>query len=894
MKSFPYLPLVVCGILTASTLTGCGTGLGDLKPGPVLPVAATPTYSPASGTFTTPQTVTITDATAGATIYYTTDGTIPSQLSPVYTGPIKVIASKTISAIAVAAGQVQSQIGYGMFNIAIPAPKYTFQNVAIVGGGFVDGVFFHPGQQGLMYARTDVGGAYRYLVGTDTQWTPLTDFVTSSQGGTLLGVESLGLDPSDPKRLYLSMGEYDGSSSPDGEFELSDDQGMTFTQVNAPFKMGANENGRFAGERFGVDPQLGTNIWYGSRDSGLYESTDRGMTWTQNMGFPVTMTTGTAADPGAGVIFETFIKSSGTVSGGGTKTFYVGVSDPTTGLYVTNDGGVTFTPVAGQPTGQYPNSNWLSASDGNLYITYSQDAGCSSACTSVGPQGVTAGSVWKYTLPTNSNPAGTWTNITPPNPGAYSYGYSSVVVDPNNPSVIMVTTLDHYFPAPGDDIYRSTDGGNTWESLETNANRDSSLSPWVNFGQPTPGPGNWLNHLAVDPFNSAHAMYGDGQTIWQTTDITAADGVTTNASTIVPANPTNWSIGAVGIEETVINGLASPPAVTPGGTPPNELISVMDDLGGFSFPEAVIESGKSPANGADKNPELTSGTSVDYAYQNPLVLARVGTNNGGSQFGGYSTDGGQTWNPFASNPTGVVNGGGSVAVSADGSTILWISADGGSQVSYSNDNGTTWTAATGAPTQSAGNPQILLYADRNTPLDFYLLNPQNGQVSASTDGGHTFIAAQNAVQGAISLAVSPAATGDIWAATSTGLQESLDGGTTFTAVNPVTSPSVVGEVTSAIAIGFGAPDSALQITYPAIYLSGAVEEMETNPTTQQPYTTAEPGVYRSVDQGATWQMINNSMQEWGGVYQITGDPNIFARVYMGTAGRGILYGDSPN
>ena len=304
MKSFPCLSLSAGCLLAASVLTGCGTPLGNLKPGPVLPVTATPTFSPSPGTFTTTQIVSIADGTPNATIYYTTDGTIPTQLSPVYTTPIKLQSTKTVSAIAVVTGQVQSQIGYGAFDIDIPAPKYTFHNVAIVGGGFVDGVFFHPKLQGLMYARTDVGGAYRYLAGTDSQWTPLTDFVTASQNGALLGVESLGLDPSDPQRLYLGMGEYDGGSSPNGEFELSDDQGNTFTQVDAPFKMGANENGRFAGERFAVDPQLGTNLWYGTRDAGLYNSADRGMTWNPVKSFPVTATTGTTADPGAGVIFE--------------------------------------------------------------------------------------------------------------------------------------------------------------------------------------------------------------------------------------------------------------------------------------------------------------------------------------------------------------------------------------------------------------------------------------------------------------------------------------------------------------------------------------------------------------------------------------------------------------
>ncbi len=69
-----------------------------------LPAAATPAFSLASGTYTTTQTVTISDTTAGATIYYTTDGTAPTTSSTLYTGAIAVSSSETLEAIAVAPG----------------------------------------------------------------------------------------------------------------------------------------------------------------------------------------------------------------------------------------------------------------------------------------------------------------------------------------------------------------------------------------------------------------------------------------------------------------------------------------------------------------------------------------------------------------------------------------------------------------------------------------------------------------------------------------------------------------------------------------------------------------------------------------------------------------------
>jgi hypothetical protein len=70
---------------------------------------ATPLFSPAGQSFATTISVTITDTTAGATIYYTTDGTTPTSASTKYTGAITVSSSETITAIATATGLINSQ-----------------------------------------------------------------------------------------------------------------------------------------------------------------------------------------------------------------------------------------------------------------------------------------------------------------------------------------------------------------------------------------------------------------------------------------------------------------------------------------------------------------------------------------------------------------------------------------------------------------------------------------------------------------------------------------------------------------------------------------------------------------------------------------------------------------
>jgi len=91
-----------------------------------LAAAATPTFSPAGGTYASTQTVTIGTTTPSATIYYTTNGSTPTTSSPVYAGAITVSASETLKAIAVASGSSASTPGSATYTISLPAATPTF------------------------------------------------------------------------------------------------------------------------------------------------------------------------------------------------------------------------------------------------------------------------------------------------------------------------------------------------------------------------------------------------------------------------------------------------------------------------------------------------------------------------------------------------------------------------------------------------------------------------------------------------------------------------------------------------------------------------------------------------------------------------------------------------
>jgi N-acetylneuraminic acid mutarotase len=78
---------------------------------------ATPVFSPATGTYAPTQWVTISDSTAGAAIYYTTDGSTPTTNSTQYTGPILVAITETIQAMATAPNDMQSAVASATYTI---------------------------------------------------------------------------------------------------------------------------------------------------------------------------------------------------------------------------------------------------------------------------------------------------------------------------------------------------------------------------------------------------------------------------------------------------------------------------------------------------------------------------------------------------------------------------------------------------------------------------------------------------------------------------------------------------------------------------------------------------------------------------------------------------------
>jgi Chitobiase/beta-hexosaminidase C-terminal domain len=116
--------------------------------------AATPTFSPAAGTYTGTQSVTISDGSAGVTIYYTVNGSTPTTSSPVFTGtPVTVSASQTINAIAVGGSFTQSAIGSASYIINATPSTLGFP---------VSGIVSNGGNQNAFGSQAFLTGAAKY------------------------------------------------------------------------------------------------------------------------------------------------------------------------------------------------------------------------------------------------------------------------------------------------------------------------------------------------------------------------------------------------------------------------------------------------------------------------------------------------------------------------------------------------------------------------------------------------------------------------------------------------------------------------------------------------------------------------------------------------------------
>jgi hypothetical protein len=159
-------------------------------------------------------------------------------------------------------------------------------------------------------------------------------------------------------------------------------------------------------------------------------------------------------------------------------------------------------------------------------------------------------------------------------------------------------------------------------------------------------------------------------------------------------------------------------------------------------------------------------------------------------------------------------------------------------------------------------------ADRVNASKFYIYS--GTRMYVSTNGGTNFTASGTLASGGGVPCAVFGHEGDLWVPLSgSGLAHSTDSGATFTVNSSVQATFV--------SVGMAAPGQS----YPAIFVSATIGGVF--------------GLYRSDNGGSSWTRINDNQHQFGigngWLHCLCADRRIYGRVYFGTEGRGIIYGD---
>lgn len=796
----------------------------------------------------------------------------------------------------------------GLLICAQAQSGYKWGNVKIGGGGFVSSIVPSTVERNLFYARTDVGGAYRWDE-SKKEWIPLMDWVDASERG-LLGVEAIMPDPVNANKVYMVCGtsywNYGRTaflrSSNKGDswdviytWDENGDKGSAITKFSAH----GNGMGRGNGEALAIDPNNPDIMFYGSKNKGLFKSTDNGTTWNHVDAFTAAAGYDTTWN-GSGFSFVTFAPGSSTI-------LYAGFLREGNNVFQSTDGGATWSVIPGRlkpaTKGGYvprlmPQRIAITPDGGILYITFGDGAGPHTMAWDEGwgpiKDWFNRGAILKYETATQ-----TWTNVSPENfidPGDGNYDpdsvyiacYSGISLNPANPLELVASTVGYrgpqFWKLPsgkwkdqwGTNIYYSSDGGATWYPSFQYYWMDGGIYPYAEqmdengIGWMFNSSIHWSGSCVMDPFNPKRVLVTSGNGIFATDDIT-------NFSYDESVHPpliqkTVWKVISHGIEETVPEEVVS----IPGGP----LISIIGDYDGFRHDDInqyPTQRHQTNVNGTMVG--LGSTRALAYAYKaDKLVKAADARTSNPTTYTDvpispvqFSSDQGETWTVGTYESISQdYRKGLSVAISADGAVTLWTPA-----VKVVNGNEVygdypVFRYANSAWTEVPGIDGAFVVGDPENADVFYAYKKSEGIMYKSTDKGATF--SQVSTPGKSSFKkfrLIPGREGHIWIPLAeNGLSRSVDGGATLTKIE---------NVSYCEAVGFG--KAATGASYPTIFIYGTVNSVE--------------GVFRSTDEGASWTRVNDDNHEYGGLANgefVMGDMNTFGVVYMSTAGRGIVVG----
>jgi Bacterial Ig domain len=589
---------------------------------------------------------------------------------------------------------------------------------------------------------------------------------------------------------------------------------------------------RNSGPHIAVDPVNPLIVIVGAPSTGAFISSDGGATFTIISDLAKDLLSSEALEDLTIVLFD----PSSAVIDGNTQGIFVGLRG--TGWYRSTNGGSSFGLTSNTPT------TMNSASCGPDGYLYSVDASPNI-------------SVWNTS---------TWLTQS-----TSSISAASVAADPSRAGRVIVGSWDGA-------ISVSVDHGASWSSSSKKVFNGNGV-PWIPWilnkaGYMT------LGRLAFDPSTPNRLYQSCGTGVMWTMPNNSPDSVI-------------WTDTSSGIEQLVATSLISPPGSGPLTASWDRPFFLLDIPNAYPSRYVPSAGGNTSHKTSD---ELAQGWDVNYCPVATNVI--VGIANSSYPLGnyversGYSTDGGNTWRVFSDTSPSSINGatlGGSIAAGGP-RNFVWITTGSSppARVWYTDDAGASWAISAGLPnSDSRGNGWTgnyyfnakIVCADQVEGGTFYAFN-LNGSIYKSTNGGKTWTCVYSGGfrgTGPLSRLQSvPGHSGHLF----------FTGGQTGGASHPQDVPlyrstnggsvwSRVLNVKEVSTLGFGAPYQGG--SYPTIYIYG--------------YVRGTHGVWRSTDNCASWQQCCNwAANSMNDVTCLTGDSSAFGWFYVGFAGFGFWKG----
>jgi hypothetical protein len=765
--------------------------------------------------------------------------------------------------------------GQAQWTFATGTATATWQPLRVGGGGLTRDIDIAP--DGTKVCRIDVYGAYVYNPtasnpGNNSATKPLGCWQQLCMPGRIPSGDP-AYNPATYAGFYSSGGAWDIRIAPSnssviymlwlGMMYKSINKGLTFVNQTNNVSGGtfplqtvsqANPNGGASGQGppMAIDPQNPLVCWIGTF-GGMYFTQNGGTTWS-------TLSTSQIPVPTGSQSYAIAFDKLSAVSGGFTQ-----------GIYCISNGNGVYHSVNGGTT-------WTILSSANMPTTFIR-----MIVDKFGVLWLAANTgfpnVWLYTVQSGTAyTANTWTSTAAP-VSTSAASICGIAPDPaSTTSAAQRVVVSDYAGS----VAQTLDGGAHWTFNQGESyNQVAADVPWLQTNELYMT----INgNIVFDPSVSNTLYFPEGVGVWYANlPSEGTQGVTWPAWT--------WNSITAGIESLESTHIISPPGGNVG------LCQWDRDWFQITNPNVFPSTyGTWPGNRLNNNANqsvIFPGAGADWAGSNPSFIAINVPGSGttaGQQFGsGYSTNGGTPvtgWSFFANQAPQSGTGNGSAAMAVSTTTSMMLIAEPGKLYATTNGGATAWTDVTPAATSgwwtAYGQGQLQLAADRVTAGAYVGWNGTNIYTTTNTGGAWTTVSPgfsfgsggqvpqlksipSNAGHYFICGGNSSGATVD----TNNHFYRTINGGATWTDVS--NGSYVIREVW---VWGFGKPNGS---TYPAIFIYG--------------YVNSVRGIWQSVDNCATWQMIGDAQcggMTFDNLNCMAGDMNTPGQCYVGFLGSGYL------